>query len=102
MDEKFAPGPWVYDKYGSLIDANNDPIRVYGLGITTELANQRPSSIANAKLITAAPELYEALQELCDIAMDNVSENSLVIIGAVEKAEQVLSKARGELETKPD
>lgn len=54
-----------------------------------------PEQEANAKLIAAAPELYEALDELCKLdECDVYTAESWA--QSFEKARKALAKARGE------
>ena len=51
-------------------------------------------AIANAHLIAAAPELYEALEKIVTAAINYDDANSLCFLG--EKLMPILAKARGE------
>ena len=98
-ETKFTPGPWRYeyeDGYcGELIGANGGMICTF-----TDEPNE-----ANANLIAAAPDLYEALKEVLlaerlgtrppETAMQ-AEEKLDRIKHAVIKAEAALAKARGE------
>lgn len=100
MSAKFSPGPWNYDKYEQLQDANGDQVNVWGLGIGFTSRDQRTE--ANAKLMAAAPELYESLNEfIADAYIENDICGWCGEIGKhggacrVPKAEAALRKARG-------
>lgn len=54
---KFTPGPWLLDKYGSLISSSNQTVAFFGVRL-----NGRDEAIANTQLISAAPDMLEALQ----------------------------------------
>ena len=89
-DTKFTPGPWHtwYEKMEiSIYDQNSDlicgPIK------------QCPEQEANAHLIAAAPELYEALNDLLNDCI-NFDGGKLTDIFMV-KASRALTKARGEV-----
>jgi hypothetical protein len=73
---KHTPGPWKLDRNSVLI-----PIAPY------EWADAYGGSEANARLIAAAPDLLEALQDLCD---------TLGECGMTEKARAAITKAEGE------
>lgn len=72
---KPTPGPWKRKIKSVLI-----PIAPY------EWAEAYGGSIANARLIAAAPDLLEALQDLCD---------TLGECGMTEKARAAIAKAEG-------
>ena len=68
-----TPGPWRMEEFrkGSyLVTARNAGTAREGI------VAQHVPSIANARLIAAAPELYEALEKLFDLMIsDKVSKN---------------------------
>ena len=71
MSESFTPGPWSIVPYGdgsSLVIHSDEDNRVCFMATAS---SDRPSSHAsiraNARLIAAAPELFEALRELVAI-----------------------------------
>lgn len=85
-----TPGPWVTD------DVYKDDIARYVMSevlpfprtiARLELGQDRAEQEANARLIAAAPELLEALQDLCD---------TLGECGMTEKARAAIAKATGE------
>jgi len=99
MPENWTNGPWEH--YGSMIYAN----RPEDGGTICQVSEVRHSHIvshkepefgspdrneiyANARLISAAPELYEALKEV--VAISDRKHD------AWEKARAALAKARGE------
>jgi hypothetical protein len=57
-----TPGPWVQDRYGSLVGSDSKQVVVWGLGIAHGQRNA--TAEANARLIAAAPELLEALKSI--------------------------------------
>lgn len=75
---KHTPGPWTVGmagQYGThnvniiYAGADNSVATVYGLPMHTKLENIEPrwtEGLANARLIAAAPELLEALQEIAN------------------------------------
>ena len=75
---KHTPGPWKRKIKSVLIS-----VAPY------EWAEAYGGSIANARLIAAAPDLLEALQDLCD---------TLGECGMTEKARAAIVKAEGEKE----
>lgn len=91
----FTPGPWRIVKHTKAPDADLGPhddwtIESVQGGICWEAQGRGAAQTeANARLIAAAPELYEALEELFDI----VSRNGLAMSN---RANTALRKARGE------
>ena len=89
---KGTPGPWrVSEKCGDLIDIrheNNEP-GAMSLNLAQVVARQSwlKEAEANARLIAAAPELLEALQDLQARACIYVNTS---------KAKAVINKATGE------
>jgi hypothetical protein len=71
MSGQWTPGPWVQDKYGQLFGSDGKQVGVWGLGIAW--VSREPVADANARLISAAPDLVEALSTVL-IALE-VSRN---------------------------
>ena len=109
MSEKFTPGPWYADKNGKIW--RNIPSDLYEYG--GKIAGDMPLAFvskgwyekdetpypqqANADLIAAAPNMYDALECACDKYCIGYAGDSLV------KCEdciilKALRKARGEEE----
>lgn len=69
MNTKHTPGPWNLTPIENRIVSGNTVIaRIYAHTDKGQPSNVAPfteEDAANAKLIAAAPELLEALQELC-------------------------------------
>lgn len=101
---KGTPGPWrVSEKRGDLIDIrhNNNGIGAISLNLAHVVARQSwlKEAEANAKLIAAAPELLEALQELISGYEDREKSgmfDMLVHGDLIEKANSAINKALGE------
>lgn len=87
---KISPEPWKLNDHATILDSNSVVISVqYG-----------PYNWNNARLIAAAPKLYEAVYDLLEI-VGNVSEYIGVDCDAmnnVEKARAALADAAGESE----
>lgn len=68
-DTTFTPGPWVVCDtwYASLIAPANDT-KVCIAQTGNWLVNEKSEQEANARLIAAAPALYEALSRLSAVA----------------------------------
>lgn len=103
MSEKFTPGPWRVEYGTTLVWGNCDSEDQSSSGMGYPVAEaritpagswtKRPDVIegdANAHLIAAAPELYEALKAARFYLSHTYGDDTLSNIDAV------LSKARGE------
>ena len=92
-ETKFTPGPWLFSSYRS----GNSVIVIDGKEFDVATVNY-PNRDANAHLIAAAPELYEALDGLLADITEYQEINNL---GGQNnhwqvKAKAALAKARGE------
>lgn len=89
---KFTPGPWDWDQpsnwYG--ISARVMKREPYGMIAQVDISGWRPKSmaIANARLISAAPEMYAALEAIVgEAAFEGLPEcKQEAIIAALSKA----------------
>lgn len=91
---KGSKSPWSIsgdsEKWNRIVDANGDLI-------TTCFAMQNEDD-ANANLISAAPELLEALQEMVSIVKKNTypqPDKPSSTWGRMEAAESVIARALG-------
>jgi len=96
-ETKFTPGPWHWVDVGSRICIENKS----GDDIASVLNYAEPEiEIADAHLIAAAPELYEALIDMFNgWQYIRQSHGDLYGVGwdrAEDKARAALAKARGE------
>ena len=99
-EAKFTPGPWIVDK-----SFNADIQAPDGLDIATccaEILNRHTDGeegIANATLIAAAPDMYEALEAaILEYGKPGGPWNVPSSPGTwIDKAKAALVKARGEL-----
>ncbi|EEW5986826.1 hypothetical protein D7W34_18340 [Escherichia coli] len=82
---KGTPGPWFWDEEG----LGNKHYIVFGKGYPLEMTSKE-----NKDLITAAPELLEALQELVHADIHGI-KNCSAQVNALEKAKIVIAKALG-------
>ena len=120
MSEKFTPGPWWVQngtdvftglnakRRDGVESANNDGWHIAdcSMGVTFDTDGQKrtllPSEmVANAHLIAAAPEMYEALQAILPyVPISSASEGGAVArswnVIAADKVRAALKKARGE------
>ena len=106
-EAKHTPGPWYADKYGKIW--RNVPSDLYEYG--GKIAGDMPLAFvskgwyekdetpypqqANANLIAAAPDMYEALEEvwrILDSTMPLSRDNR------ADRIKRILCKARGETE----
>lgn len=71
MSEKFTPGPWVIDPNGLSYTVNDCAGRhVAMVSCFKSIVGDDIQNIANAHLIAAAPDLYEAVKKMCNNALD--------------------------------
>ena len=73
-----TPGPWKYNSTWGLIE--------YG---KTQICALHSGNKANANLISAAPDMFDALQAICDAFGD---QDSILI----DQCKAALAKAKGE------
>lgn len=95
QNTKFTPGPWEKDKYDCLRSPEGKQVGVWGAGIAWVQRDEE--SEANARLIAAAPDMYEALKAFMiyhetddetDVDMMlNYAEAKRQIMAALMKAE---------------
>lgn len=91
---KFTPGPWTATKECELIyvlGGPNDTQIICEIGSVAE--HSSPDQEANARLISAAPELLVWVIELLNqVKRDNPDK----MAGIVEHVEKLISRATGE------
>lgn len=92
MSDAFTPGPWVAQSHGHVSCIGRDGVSGYrvanAFGLTLTSFQEQE---ANARLIAAAPELLEALEDLViDCEMGWRDPHTLA------DAKAVLAKARGD------
>jgi hypothetical protein len=89
-----TPGPWVYDSFGHTSFAFNDNREDYSARIEWAPDMSDEEVDANARLISIAPDLLEALEEmLCDAETMNPPYRNEAIC---ERARAAIAKAKGE------
>ena len=105
-NEKWTPGPWkvtheagdFYENVGVSMDShqkNPNHFRTAHLW-HSECEDDCEETVANARLIAAAPELYESLDKLLHQLSINDDEGLFEHADMVIDARAVLAKARGE------
>ena len=94
----YTPGPWATHKTEG--NGGNIPDRLEIVGpeegrkrslIASIYGFKLPEGQANARLIAAAPELYEALENLMDFLFHGKKDRQMIL-----RARAALAKARGE------
>ena len=92
-ETKFTPGPWVNSPLGPWIIETKDEIEIADIS-----AFSLVNATANAHLIAAAPELYEALVNVMS-EISSILKDEEHYFGTTERfdaARAALAKARGE------
>lgn len=88
-NEKWTPGPW---KAEMPLIQSQDGETVSVIKCREPIRERRELLEANAHLIAAAPELYEALNDLLNEAING----TVPLLAQIGKVSEVLRKARGE------
>lgn len=106
MSTKWTPGPWFVGAQNDtlyVIDGPPSPApydgpipKEYGPNVVATPGWRQPNHDANANLIAAAPELYDALEELRDYAAKEIQRGGAHHDPVWAKAADALRKARGE------
>ena len=92
-EPKFTKGPWkAKDNYIYAPIPDEDDI--FAISIAVACAGVAPA-ISNANLIAAAPDMYEALEDVCKGCLGKLETNCTCRVCKIGKA---LRKARGERE----
>lgn len=95
-----TPGPWLFELHpsgGFDIETNPNDLGIYMVIASRNLHPKREQEMhANARLIAAAPELLEALEQMIsDYASAIGIPSEECTGGPFEKARHAISKARG-------
>lgn len=93
ITEKFTPGPWKFEPGESAwIQSDSGNADICEMPTSYWEVSDFPELYANASLIAAAPELYEALQ-----AAEGLFRHTFAEDGTIHKQMiAALAKARGE------
>lgn len=108
-EAKFTPGPWAINIFDNCSIHGEDKIAICDL--RHKDGEPRQNANANAALIAAAPEMFEALKAVIDYNKGNGKFNLSTLKGQERadrafdlwelevkpKIEQALAKARGEV-----
>ena len=110
-DSKHTPGPWFTKRAQLPVDGEYDwcvgahingkpHVIIEAFGRVSE--DDRPNAEANARLIAAAPEMFEALEQSMQAWVNAIeldllpSQHIKTAEMLIERARAALSKARGE------
>lgn len=91
METKFTKGEWKVGEGIASVECGNDFIAT--CHHITEQWITEEQAIANAKLIAAAPDLLEALQEYVWMQEGNISKVTTMPSERLIKAKQAIKKA---------
>ena len=93
MNTQHTPGPWHHDDYGHICAGPNVIGEVYTFELNDKQRDEYLPWEANAKLIAAAPELLDALQEL---SLAGLAMKSIPFYRALRKAHKLIAKLNDE------
>jgi len=97
MNTKFTKGPWKtgaeYGQIWNVYGADGTPVALAGSTRPIAQDLKQVERTANAALIANAPELYEALEQIAALYID---DRSSAMHKALCIANKALKKARGE------
>lgn len=87
MKPKFTPGPW----HAVHLEVRaKDARETIVCQVTGAMSN--PATVADARLIAAAPELYEALRDIAKLKLANHMGPHDMVLRAVDRARTALAK----------
>ncbi len=93
---KHTPGPWVVTDYGEIKNAEKLDRGDYvcRLPFQSEFERQEmPEASANARILSAAIDMYEALQRIVDVHENGTYKGQM--FSAIAHAKQAIDKAEG-------
>ena len=97
-----SPSPWKHTPADEYTHAGIDDANGHGVGETYEIAGKdETAETANARLIAAAPKLYEACYEMLRYYYEQ-NKNTTVFNTALELMKQAVAEAAGESEVNDD
>ena len=97
MEKKWTPGPWVQDKFALSVDILASRQKLVAT-VKPKNCDSPEEMAANAHLIAAATELYDAL-EYCEYWMyapPTSQSDRECVTNVIKNARRVMAKARGE------
>jgi hypothetical protein len=107
----YTPGPWFVERGHDEDGAETETLHICHAGTVCEnttVCQVWNDAEANARLIAAAPELYDELADaakvfrmLSEVAEEVRIEGAPELLAAAERAEAILAKARGGSMTPP-
>lgn len=91
-----SPAPWVYDDNreefeGVMAVYDADGRFIVGTG---DMEDGEWREIADARMMAAAPDLYDALTALCEALDDAMTTNAHAVSAAAREAREALTKAK--------
>jgi hypothetical protein len=90
---KFTPGPWRLGRCGQILGEDGEFICSARKRTITQY-QKSPTEKANAALIAAAPELYDAL-EFALHRLESVESPIFSVRHAIQKCKSAIAKAHG-------
>ena len=96
-ETKFTKGPWVIDgKYSTFLAVSANGAVVCDVSCCHDGYHIKPSSeeLANARLISCAPDMYDALDAITDSS--NPEDMLAVLMEVKSEIAELLKRARGE------
>ena len=97
-----SPAPWRHTPADEWTHAGIDDANGRGVSETSEIAGKdETAETANARLISAAPKLYEACYEMLRYYYEQ-NTNTTVFNTALELMKQAVAEAAGESEVNDD
>ncbi|MFU7875094.1 hypothetical protein ACSLV1_09250 [Pseudomonas aeruginosa] len=89
---KHTPGPWCQDKWGSLMTEGGQDVLLRGITTISAGSDERIAEAeANTRLISAAPELLDALEACLARITEEVADSEF--LDEVEQARAAIAKA---------
>lgn len=91
-----TPGPWLRDKYGTVLTPSGDRVTFRSVTITCSGTDERIAEAeANTTLAAAAPDLLEALEMIVAEADSYTARTGKPVYNWLDQARAAISKARG-------
>ena len=96
---KHTPGPWYISETGPKWSINvgnggDSNKHIAMVSCYQEFTNDHTENLANARLIAAAPELYELLEEIVNETIDYTNRTGKDVSWA-DKAKSIINKIKG-------